>query len=396
MISLYFHIPFCEKKCNYCSFYIIPTKDFWDWIEKLKDKYLSSLKKEIVFQKQKFNLWKEKIYTIYFGWWTPSEFWIDRYIDLLNFVKEQFDITSLQEFSLELNPKLSNDRKISDTINFIDNLSFYLKNHNIKNIRFSIWIQSLNNKILEKTNRNYNFDEINNLFSLLKNSDITLNLDFISFGVETYFDKNYFHIFSNFVSKYKDFVDSYSIYTLELFTWSIWFDSKDEKWWEKWFTNEKWWEIILDNFKKYIEILNKYWYERYEISNFSKKWKESKHNKVYWELKPYLWIWTSASWFIWNIRYTNSYGISDYIKWDFKYKEHIELTEKKILEEYIFLWLRTNNWIFLDDKVKKLLNLEKLNEYKQKWYLIENKNIVKLTNKWFDVYNYIITDLLDF
>lgn len=396
MISLYFHIPFCEKKCNYCSFYIIPTKDFWDWIEKLKDKYLLSLKKEIIFQKQKFKLWKEKIYTIYFGWWTPSEFWISRYIDLLNFVKEQFDITSLQEFSLELNPKLSNDRKISDTVNFIDNLSFYLKNNNIKNIRFSIWIQSLNNKILEKTNRNYNFDEINNLLFLLKNSDITLNLDFISFGVETYFDKNYFHIFSDFVSKYKDFVDSYSIYTLELFTWSIWFDNQDEKWWEKWFTNEKWWEIILDNFKKYIEILNKYWYERYEISNFSKKWKESKHNKVYWELKPYLWIWTSASWFIWNTRYTNSYGISDYIKWDFKYKEYIELTEKEILQEYIFLWLRTNNWIFLDDKVKKLLNLEKLNEYKHKWHLIENKNIVKLINKWFDVYNYIITDLLDF
>jgi oxygen-independent coproporphyrinogen-3 oxidase len=54
----------------------------------------------------------------------------------------------------------------------------------------------------------------------------------------------------------------------------------------------------LDNFKKYTDILKKLGYERYEISNFARPGKESKHNMVYWTMKPYLGFGTSGSGFI--------------------------------------------------------------------------------------------------
>jgi hypothetical protein len=81
---------------------------------------------------------------------------------------------------------------------------------------------------------------LDKLFNLdFKN--LSLNLDFISFGIEKNFSK-----FEKFVNKYQSIIDSYSIYALELFPGSVWLD--------KYNTNE---EKILDNFGKYKEIVEK-------------------------------------------------------------------------------------------------------------------------------------------
>jgi oxygen-independent coproporphyrinogen-3 oxidase len=68
MLSIYLHIPFCEKKCNYCSFYIVPQNQVdQQLLESMKDNYLKNLKKEILDKKKEFSLNKEEVYTIYFG-----------------------------------------------------------------------------------------------------------------------------------------------------------------------------------------------------------------------------------------------------------------------------------------------------------------------------------------
>jgi len=370
MYSLYFHIPFCIKKCNYCSFYIIPTenKDF----SNLKNKYFESLKIELL--QRRNDLKNNKIYTIYFWWWTPSELGLERVVALLNFIKKHFDLSNCQEVSFELNPN-----PLKQTLDFIKILPNILDN-----FRFSIWIQSLENDILKKSGRNYNFQLIENLMENIKeNKNFRLNLDFISFWIEQDFS-----IFNNFLNKNKDKIDSLSIYTLELFPWSVWGSTYQ--------TNE---DKILDNFEKYTDIVKKYNYKRYEISNFTKKWKESKHNQVYWEMKEYIGIWSSASGFYtlhnWNkIRYTNSYWIQNYIKWEFEYKEHKKLTKQEFLEEQIFLGLRTDKWIKLTNEIKKILNFEKINEFRELWYLTEKNNFLYFTDKWFNLYNYIITEIL--
>ena len=370
MYSLYFHIPFCTKKCNYCSFYIIPTenKDF----SIMKDKYLESIKKELLMRKEEIK--NNEIYSIYFWWWTPSELGIDRVVNLLNFIKKHFDLSKCKEVSFELNPN-----PLKQTLEFINTLP-----NIVDNFRFSIWIQSLENKILAKSWRNYNFEFIENLMENIKNNkNFRLNLDFISFGIEQNFSS-----FDKFLNKYENKIDSLSIYTLELFPWSIWGSEYQ--------TNE---DKILDNFEKYTDIVKKYGYDRYEISNFAKKWKESKHNQVYWEMKEYIWLWSSASGFytlhnLDKVRYTNSYWIQDYIKWDFKYKEHKKLTEQEFFEEQIFLGLRTDKGIKLTNDIKKLLDFEKINEFRELWYLTEKNNFLYFTDKWFNLYNYIITEIL--
>jgi len=369
MFSLYIHIPFCEKKCNYCNFYIVP---FFQWVEGMKNRYLQALKQELL---QKKALLKDnKIYTIYFWWWTPSEFWIQRIIELLNFIKEQFDISNIEEFNFELNPS-----PLDQSLKFI----YTLKDFFWKNItRFSIWIQSLEDEVLKKSNRNYDYKLIEKFLDSIDTTNFKLNLDFISFGIEKNID-----IFDNFLKKYNKKIDSLSIYTLELFPGSIWqthYKVDEEK--------------IVNIFEKNIYIAKKYGFYRYEISNFAKnEFFESKHNKVYWTLQEYLWIWVSASWFIQNTRYTNSFSIQNYIEKKFDYQEKKFLSKDDFYIEKFFLLLRTNKGFTLDENIKKYLNLDKLEELIKTWYIDKdkNKNTIFLNDKWFLVYNYLITEILE-
>ncbi len=366
MFSLYIHIPFCEKKCNYCSFYVIP--DF-KGVEVMKDRYLQALKQEIIQKKSLLN--DDSLYTIYIWWWTPSEFWIQRTIELLNFIKKQFDIENLEEVSFELNPN-----PLEQSLEFIKTLKNVLPN-----FRFSIWIQSIEDEVLKKSGRNYDYKLIEQFLDNLDKENYKINLDFIAFGIE----KN-MKLFDAFLGKYKEKIDSLSIYTLELFPWSIWKSSyKVDN------------ESILESFKSYLDIVKKHNFKRYEISNFAKdEDKESKHNKVYWSWKDYLWIWTSASSFIKNTRYTNSFWIQKYIQKIYEYTEENKLSKEDLYIEKVFLSLRTNKWLILGKNIEKYLNISKLENFIKEWYIEKNNNKIYLTDKWFLVYNYLITEILEY
>lgn len=363
MFSLYIHIPFCEKKCNYCSFYIVPT---FSWVEEMKNKYLKSLKNEIL-QKKKL-LWNDRIHTIYIGWWTPCELGLDRTLELFNFIFTNFNLSNCQEISFELNPN-----PLAQSLEFIEVLS-----NLFSNFRFSVWIQSVENAVLKKSWRNYNAALVEKFMDEVNAKNCSLNLDFISFWIEENFS-----LFDNFLQKYSWKINSLSVYTLELFSWSVRAD--------KYKTNE---DKILENFEKYLDILTKYDYKRYEISNFSKKWKESKHNQVYWQMWDYIGIWVSASSFINRIRYTNAPAILNYNNWIYNYSEEKKLTKKDFFIEKIFLNLRTSDWLKLNENVLEYIDLQKLQNFINEKYLQKNWNTLFFTNKWFFLYNYIITDIL--
>jgi len=70
----------------------------------------------------------------------------------------------------------------------------------------------LENKVLQKSGRNYDYKFIEQFLNSINKKNYKLNLDFIAFGIE----KN-LQIFDKFLEKYEDKIDSLSIYTLELF-----------------------------------------------------------------------------------------------------------------------------------------------------------------------------------
>ena len=61
--SIYIHIPFCSRKCDYCSFFSMPAKDDFNYT-----RYIDSLFKEL----DSFTFDPDKIKTCYIGGGSPS------------------------------------------------------------------------------------------------------------------------------------------------------------------------------------------------------------------------------------------------------------------------------------------------------------------------------------
>ena len=159
------------------------------------------------------------------------------------------------------------------------------------------------------------------------------------------------------------------------------------------------------------------WYSRYEISNFALIGKSSIHNRVYWEMESYLGVGLNASSFfnerdinseimknLWissigsGVRFKDTVNIKEYFEWKFIDKNEIQiLSEKDKKIESFFLGLRT------DRGVDKILNYkdilvpkydEKLLRYQDEGLLIYEWNRLILTDAWMDVFNTLVTDIM--
>lgn len=96
-ISLYFHIPFCTRKCDYCHFYVLPDQE--DPKEQLAEGF------QLEWALLQPYLVKKKISTIYFGGGTPSLFGPTRIASLLKLIKGSCEVNPLAEVTLEANPE---------------------------------------------------------------------------------------------------------------------------------------------------------------------------------------------------------------------------------------------------------------------------------------------------
>jgi oxygen-independent coproporphyrinogen-3 oxidase len=414
MLSLYIHIPFCVKNCPYCSFSVVQNPDV-DMI----NTYLNHLHAEIDEWCKVF--WRAEIRTIYFWWWTPNLIWVEEIKKIINHCEKVFDCENLWELSFECNP-FPQDQ----VYEFVSDLQKSFKKY--PRVRFSFGIQSLDNWVLENAWRPYTLPwmvEFLRWLRDLKFENTVFNFDFMAFGVFNRTKKWELQLwtpaalefFQNFVNSW--FADSFSLYMLELFEHQKWKKSSEIIEQPGLFWNE---DEIYEEFDILKNIIEEWWYKRYEISNFSAIWKSSIHNRVYREMEDYLWLWLSASSFInsrseyfdavkekllWNkkignlswIRWTNTPYFPKYI-WNEKLakSEIKQLSEKDYLIESFFLWLRTDRWVGDIEKFKSVLikdYSEKIKLYENSWFLKLREKGFILTDEGMDCYNGIITELLE-
>ena len=418
MLSLYVHIPFCVKNCPYCSFSVVQNPN-GDMIQG----YLEKLHKEI---DERWNIfWKTEIKTIYFWWWTPNLIWSEEIKKLINHCENVFDCENIGELSFECNP-FPQDQ----VYGFVSDLQKSFKKY--PRVRFSFWIQSLDNWVLENAWRPYTFPWMVDFLRWLRDLKLensVFNFDFMAFWVFNQTKKwdlqlwtpAALEFFQDFVNSW--FADSFSLYMLELFEHQKWKKNSNEDYSKAQKLGLFWSEDdIYGEFEILKTIIQDWWYKRYEISNFSAIWKSSIHNRVYREMEDYLWLWLSASSFInskskyfwavrdkllWNkktenlswIRWTNTPYFPKYI-WNEKLAESAiqPMSESDYLIESFFLSLRTDRWIDNILKFEPVLIKDwqgKIKIYEENWFLKLRENGFVLTDEWMDCYNGIITELLD-
>jgi oxygen-independent coproporphyrinogen-3 oxidase len=153
-------------------------------------------------------------------------------------------------------------------------------------------------------------------------------------------------------------------------------------------------------YKAGVEKLKSLGFERYEVSNFAKRGKQSRHNMNYWQRGEYIGFGVSASSCINNVRFTNTFDLDEYFKCilsdNFAIISRDEIDLEGQEEEYIMLRLRTTQGIDLET-YKKLFGVNFKEKYadvlkKLEYCLDVDEKNVKIKYEYLFVQNSIIIE----
>ncbi len=404
--SYYIHIPFCHRVCPYCKFAVSPV------INKLtKKKYLEYLKKEIIdfFEKKnsemgvrgegtvwtmmktneskseanvewvwlpletfgtfghkstEIGVWKNKG-TLYFWWWTPSLLSIQELSEILQCFPffQQSNHPTFQssniEITIEANPEDITEEKVK-----------WWKGLWIN--RVSLWVQSLDNKVLDIIKRS-DQKTILQALEILNTYLENINVDFI-LGLP--YSKSW-RTLESIKELYKWFpnITHTSVYILE--------DEHYPKEWKNHYLDNK---DVEQEYAHIWDYLLEKWWNHYEVSNWAKPWYESSHNQSYWDHSNYRGFWLSASSCIDRERFSNHTSFQGYYRWG---KDKEILTGEQIQIEKILFSLRTFS---LDRSLIK--NQWKLEEFLHDELLEIRKEGISPTKTWILLLDYIIGELV--
>ncbi len=339
--SIYIHIPFCDHKCIYCDFYsIINYENTFN--------YLDAIKKEIEYFSK---LYKDerKIISIFFGGGTPSLMDVEYINEILISVKNNFNVLSDAEITLETNPGTVEKSKLEKFLSIGIN-------------RLSVGIQSFDNVDLKFLTRIHNSETA--IQTIKDAADIgfeNISLDLI-FNLPNQTKKKWIRNLEIATSLPIKHISTYSL-ILERGTIlnKLVLESKVK------IQNE---EHDADLYETTIDFLTRNNFHQYEVSNFATENYECIHNNSYWHYKDYFGFGTSAHSFVngkrwWNYSSTKFY-IESVIK---KYNAIIgeeTLSKEEMLNEYIMLAFRSSGL--------NVIELEKM--FGSNW-LNQNKNIIE-------------------
>ena len=338
-LGIYIHIPFCESKCEYCDFVSFCNSD-----EYIED-YFDALYKEISIYGKKYE--NRIVNSIFFGGGTPSYVHEKYIVNAMKTIGESFTIAEDSEVTIESNPNSVDELK----------LDAYIKS-GIN--RVSIGIQSFNDELLNRISRVHHKDEALNAVKTAKSAGFkNISIDLISsIPGQTIRDIDESIEIINDLG-----IDHISYYSLILeegtplyneFNKGLLPDLPSE-------------ECDREMYKRLNSGLKDIGFNRYEISNFSKPNKESRHNMKYWKIHDYIGLGLSSHSSVDNARFYNTSILKDYIsilnddRLPIIYIEEIDSNER--ITEYIIMGFRLSSGIDIDE-INDRFNMDFLNDYK--------------------------------
>ena len=356
--AIYIHIPFCKVKCIYCDFYSITNR------EKQIPLFTKSLIEEIN-SYRKYSKKKWEFNTIFFGGGTPSILPAKNIEKILIQLDDVFDISNVKEITLEANPGEA-------SFNFLNDIKKIGIN------RLSIGFQSFNDKVLKNIGR---FHRSNDCFKTFKNARKAgfknINTDMI-FNIPNLSTNQWIGDIKKLISLEPEHISAYSL-TVEPST-KLFNLVKNNK---MLMPSE---QIDIEQFLITKDILMKNKYFQYEISNYSKKNMECKHNLNYWESNPYISFGPSAHSYDTKKRWWNVKSLDKYLSLVGNGKlpvENFEILKKQDkYNEMILNGLRLTKGISLN-KIKKFHknHLTYLKDLTKKWDCIDLSNGYLKLNK---------------
>lgn len=270
-LSLYVHIPFCETKCPYCDF------NTYAGIGMLIPDYLKALKQEVIFWSSALE--HKRVNTLFFGGGTPSLLSLSDLENLMECINTSFEISGDAEITLEANP---GDLTLEK-----------LKGYSPLGInRLSIGVQSLDDPLLKVLGRRHTAADAIAAYQRARDAGLNnISLDFI-YGVSHQTLSTWIRTIEQAISLAPDHLSLYGL-TIEP-------NTPMEEWVNQGILPEPDPDIAADMFLGASALLTQAEYQHYEISNWAKSDRHSRHNTTYWRNFPYLGIGPGAHSYLWT------------------------------------------------------------------------------------------------
>jgi oxygen-independent coproporphyrinogen-3 oxidase len=371
-IALYIHIPFCVKKCAYCDFNSFAAPE-------LMPSYLSALKKEMGGYKAAGYAVK----TVYMGGGTPTILNQRDLASLIQNIHSSFYIAPGAEFTVEANPGTLTKEKL-----------LLLKHMGVN--RLSIGLQAYQDRLLKVMGRIHTVKDFEESFALARQAGFdNINVDVI-FGLpgQTLFD--FKETLKNLVRLSPEHISCYALSVeegTEFYNWlkqgRLFLPPEDEE---------------RAMYHEAVTFLKSRGFVQYEISNFAKPGRESRHNLAYWRDEEYLGLGAGAHSFLNGERFYNRSSLKEYIEClegGLSPVEGRELLDKEALRaEFCFLGLRLTEGISKTDfKIRFGKDLKEvygkaIERLKNFGLLQEDGERLKLTSKGLDLANEVFMEFL--
>ena len=343
--------------------------------------YVEALTAEIRAQGKRYE--SRKVVSVFFGGGTPTALEIPMLAQLMQAVLESFRVTADAEITTEANP---------GTLSF--EMAAALKKMGFN--RLSMGVQAWQNSILKRLGRIHTIEEFLENYHAVRQAgfeNVNVDLMFALPGQSmaewqetvrqiTALEPEHISAYSLIIEEGTPFYESYCAGKLEVVPE----------------------ELDREMYHWTVDTLAAQGYGQYEISNFAKAGRQSRHNRIYWQAEEYLGMGLGAHSYMDGERFHNSYDLEKYIsaKGDTSLlKEDIEpITEADALAEFMFLGLRLTEGVSFArfrqrfGKEMDAVYGKELQELTELGLLLRDESGVRLSRRGIDVSNAVFERFL--
>ena len=279
--SAYIHVPFCAHRCGYCDFAIITGRD------DLVEPFLDALAME-------FGALGEprEVDTLYFGGGTPSYLEEGRLARLCELARRWHPLAAGHEWTVEANPESLSPGQVR-----------LLSANGVT--RVSLGAQSLDDAKLWALDRRHGRTDVLRSVELLKAAGVAVCVD-LMFAAPSETLAMWRRDLRDVIELAPDHVSTYGLTWERGTAFTIQRDrgtlaQLDE-------------ELEREMYAAAIDDLTAAGYEHYEVSNFARPGRRSRHNEVYWAGDEYFAAGPGAARYVDGVRETNHRSTTTYLK----------------------------------------------------------------------------------
>ena len=318
-LGIYIHIPFCASKCGYCDFYSLSGCD------RQMPVYHKALIDHLL--EASPGIRNYEVDSIYFGGGTPSYYGAERLLELFDVLKLNGNVRTDAEVTVECNP---------DSMDYKELLALREEGVN----RLSIGIQAADDSLLKLLSRRHSWAQAQAAFADARRAGFdNLSVD-LMYGLPTQTARDWADSLARIFELHPEHI---SCYALKLEEGTPMFEAyrgspvlPDD-------------DAQADMYSYAAQMLERYGYRQYEISNFAAPGFESRHNLKYWRLDDYMGFGPGAHSSVGSLRYSfvrdlrqYTYGVTRKVSIIDEYEE-IDPLERSV--EYLMLSMRTSRGV---------------------------------------------------